>query len=179
MVNGEFVEDADDDILLDLQLCLPTFSFKHRDSRPRRLDKIDGRWFQAEENSADPTADVRPVQGAGAGDLAAINEPLNLLNVTRPTRRKVSQLREEARVQKQAARSRPTRRFQFPLGSSHGRYNFSSSGGCSLQPCIRVLPGDLCVVFLVKLAGFNVGNPKAATLHCRGTSAGWRLTPGW
>ena len=35
-------------------------------------------------------------------------------------------------MQKQAARSRPTRRFQFPLGSSHGRDNFSSSGGLSL-----------------------------------------------
>jgi hypothetical protein len=31
-------------------------------------------------------------------------------------------------VQKQAARSRPTRRFQFRLGSLHGRHNFSSNG---------------------------------------------------
>ena len=117
MVNGVFVEDANDDILLDPQVCLPTClptsSFKHRDSRLRRLDKIEGRWFQAEEN----TGDVRPVQGAGAGDLAAINELLNPLKVRHPTRRKVSQRREEARVQKQAARSRPIRGFQFPLGS--------------------------------------------------------------
>ena len=133
-MNGELVEDADDDILLDPQLCLPTGSAKHRDGRPRRLDKVDRRWFQAEENSADLTGIVRPVQGTGAGDLAAINALLNLLKVRRPTRRKVTQRREEAGVQKQAARSRPTRRFQFPLGSLHGRYNFSSSGclaGCS------------------------------------------------
>ena len=129
MVNGELVEDADDEILLDPQLCLPTGSAKHRDGRPRRLDKVEGSWFQAEENSADFTGDVRPVQGAGAGDLAAINALLNLLKVRRPTRRKVTQRREETRVQKQAARSRPTRRFQFPLGSSHGRYNFSGIGG--------------------------------------------------
>ncbi len=128
MVNGELVEDTDDDILLDPQLCLPTGSAKHSDGRPRRLHKVDGRWFQAEENSADPTGAVRPVQGAGAGDLAAINDLLNLLMVRRPTRRKGNQRREETRVQKQAARSRPTRRFQFPLGSLYGRYNFSSSG---------------------------------------------------
>ena len=55
MVNGVFVEDANDDILLDPQPCLPTCfataSFKHRDSRLRRLDKFEGRWFQAEENA--------------------------------------------------------------------------------------------------------------------------------
>ena len=61
MVNGELVEDADDEILLDPQLCLPTGSAKHRDGRPRRLDKVDGRWFHAEENSAYLTVDVRPV----------------------------------------------------------------------------------------------------------------------
>ena len=87
MVNGELVEDADDDSLLDPQLCLPTGSAKHRDGRPRRLDKVEGSWFQAEENSADLTFDVRPVQGAGAGDLVAINDLLNLLKVRRPTRR--------------------------------------------------------------------------------------------
>ena len=101
MVNGELVEDADDDVFLDpqacLPTCLPTASFKHRDSRPRRLDKVEGSWFEAEENSADPIGGVRlliggvrlliggvrplpfflpvlaSVQGAGAGDLAAIN----------------------------------------------------------------------------------------------------------
>ena len=87
MVNGELVEDADDDSLLDPQLCLPTGSAKHRDGRPRRLDKVEGSWFQAEENSADLTFDVRPVQGAGAGDLVAINDLLNLLKVMRRTRR--------------------------------------------------------------------------------------------
>ena len=61
IVNGIFVEDADDDILLDPQACVcPSFSAKHRDSRPRRLDKVEGRWFQAEENSADRTAFDRP-----------------------------------------------------------------------------------------------------------------------
>ena len=73
MMNGVFVEDADDDVLLDPQACLPIGSAKHRDGRPRRLDKVESRWFQAEENSADPTGFVRPVQGAGAGNLAAIN----------------------------------------------------------------------------------------------------------
>ena len=105
MVNGISVEDAKDDILLDPQLCLPIVSAKHRDGRPRRLDKFDGRRFQAEENSADLTGDLRllpfflpvlaSVQGAGAGDLAAINELLNLLKVRRPTRRNVKQRCEE------------------------------------------------------------------------------------
>ena len=54
-VNGVFVEDADDDVLLDPQACFPIGSAKHRDSRPRRLDKVESRWFQAEENSADQT----------------------------------------------------------------------------------------------------------------------------
>ena len=101
MANSASVEDAKDDILLDTQLCLPIGSAKHRDGRPRRLDKFDGRRFQAEENSADVRLllSFLPVlvfvQGAGAGDLVAINELLNLLKVRRPTRRNVKQRCEE------------------------------------------------------------------------------------
>ena len=87
MVNGELVEDADDEILLDPQLCLPTGSAKHRDGRPRRLDKVEGSWFQAKRFPQTSPSTFDPSKALVPGDLVAINDLLNLLKVRRPTRR--------------------------------------------------------------------------------------------
>ncbi len=126
------------------RLVCPSCSAKHRDSRPRRLDKFEGRWFQAEENSADATGflpSARPRRWCRRSRCYQLTAQPAEGKAPHPA--KVKQRREETRVQKQAAWSRPTHRFQFPLGSSHGRYNFSSSGGCSRSP-YRCLSLAIC-----------------------------------